>query len=52
VLTIIIVKDGSNFPDGVAFDGNRFSRTAATEPFFNHLALSEESSGDKKFGSC
>ncbi len=23
------------FPEGVAFDGNRFNRTAATAPFFN-----------------
>jgi hypothetical protein len=29
------------FPDGVAFDGNRFNRTAATAPFFKYLAPSE-----------
>ena len=29
------------FPEGVAFDGNRFNRTAATAPFFNYLAPSE-----------
>ena len=26
------------FPDGIAFDGNRFNRTAATAPFFKYLA--------------
>jgi hypothetical protein len=26
------------FPEGVAFDGNRFNRTAATATFFNYLA--------------
>jgi hypothetical protein len=29
------------FPKGIAFDGNRFNRTAATEPLFNYLAPSE-----------
>ena len=29
------------FPDGIAFDGNRFNRTAATAPFFNYLAPEE-----------
>jgi hypothetical protein len=29
------------FPEGVAFDGNRFNRTVATAPLFNYLALSE-----------
>ena len=29
------------FPDGIAFDGNRFNRTAATAPFFKYLALEE-----------
>ena len=29
------------FPEGVAFDGNRFNRTAATAPFFKYLAPSE-----------
>ena len=29
------------FPDGIAFDGNRFNRTAATAPLFNYLAPSE-----------
>jgi hypothetical protein len=28
-------------PDGIAFDGNRFNRTAATAPLFNDLAPSE-----------
>ena len=28
-------------PEGVAFDGNRFNRTAATAPFFKYLAPSE-----------
>jgi hypothetical protein len=29
------------FPEGVAFDGNRFNRTAATAPRFKYLAPSE-----------
>jgi len=29
------------FPEGVAFDGNGFNRTAATAPFFNYLAPPE-----------
>jgi hypothetical protein len=29
------------FPEGIAFDGNRFQRTAATAPLFNYLAPSE-----------
>ena len=29
------------FPERVAFDGNRFNRTAATAPFFTYLASSE-----------
>ncbi len=29
------------FPEGVAFDGNRSNRTAATAPFFKYLAPSE-----------
>jgi site-specific DNA recombinase len=29
------------FPEGVAFDGNRFNRTAATAPFFKYLAPGE-----------
>jgi len=28
-------------PEGIAFDGNRFNRTAATAPLFNYLAPSE-----------
>jgi hypothetical protein len=28
------------FPEGIAFDGNRFNRTAATAPVFNYLAPS------------
>jgi hypothetical protein len=28
------------FPEGIAFDGNRFNRTAATAPLFNYLAPS------------
>ena len=31
----------SFFPEGIAFDGNRFNRTAATAPLFNYLAPSE-----------
>jgi hypothetical protein len=31
------------FPDGIAFDGNRFNRTAATARLFNYLAPSESS---------
>jgi hypothetical protein len=34
------------FPDGVAFDGNRFNRTAVTAPLFKYLAPSE--SADEK----
>jgi hypothetical protein len=34
------------FPEGVAFDGNRFNRTAATAPFFKYLVPSE--SADEK----
>ena len=34
------------FPDGVAFDGNRFVRTAVTAPFFSYLAPVE--SADEK----
>jgi len=33
-------------PEGIAFDGNRFNRTAATAPLFNYLAPSE--SADEK----
>jgi hypothetical protein len=29
------------FPEGIAFDGNRFNRTPATAPLFNYLAPSE-----------
>jgi hypothetical protein len=29
------------FPEGIAYDGNRFNRTAATTPLFNYLAPSE-----------
>jgi len=29
------------FPEGIAYDGNRFNRTAATAPTFNYLAPSE-----------
>jgi hypothetical protein len=28
-------------PEGIAFDGNRFNRTAATAPLFNYVAPSE-----------
>jgi hypothetical protein len=34
------------FPEGIAHDGNRFNRTAATAPLFNYLAPSE--SADEK----
>jgi hypothetical protein len=34
------------FPEGIAFDGNRFNRTATTAPLFNYLAPSE--SADEK----
>jgi hypothetical protein len=40
------------FPEGIAFDGNRFNRTAATAPLFNYLAASEsadERDGDPLF---
>jgi hypothetical protein len=29
------------FPEGIAFDGIRFNRTAVTAPLFNYLAPSE-----------
>ena len=29
------------FPDGIAYDGNRFNRTAVTAPLFNYLAPSQ-----------
>ncbi|HLG58108.1 MAG TPA: hypothetical protein VI485_22365, partial [Vicinamibacterales bacterium] len=29
------------FPEGIAYDGNRFNRTAATAPFFKYLARGE-----------
>ena len=29
------------FPEGIAYDGNRFNRTAATAPLFKYLAPSE-----------
>ena len=29
------------FPEGIAFDGNRFNRTAVTAPLLNYLAPSE-----------
>jgi hypothetical protein len=29
------------FPEGIAFDGNRFNRTAATAPLFKYVAPSE-----------
>src|SRR6058998_681276 len=37
------------FPEGIAFDRNRFNRTAATAPLFNYLAPSE--SADEKMVS-
>ena len=33
-------------PEGIAFDGNRFNRTAVTAPFFKYLARGE--SADEK----
>ena len=35
------------FPEGIAYDGNRFNRTAVTAPLFNYLAPSE--SADEKW---
>jgi hypothetical protein len=29
------------FPEGIAFDGNRFNRTAVTAPLFNYLTPDE-----------
>jgi hypothetical protein len=37
------------FPEGIAYDGNRFNRTAAVAPLFNYLASSE--SADEKMVS-
>ena len=36
------------FPEGIAFDGNRFNRTAVTAPLFKYLAPSE--SADERDG--
>ena len=36
-------------PEGIAFDGNRFNRTAVTAPFFKYLARGE--SADEKMVS-
>ena len=36
-------------PEGIAYDGNRFNRTAATAPLFKYLAPSE--SADEKMVS-
>jgi hypothetical protein len=33
------------FPEGIAFDGNRFNRTAATASLFNYLALDHGAGG-------
>jgi hypothetical protein len=37
------------FPEGIAYDGNRFNRTAVTAPLFSYLAQSE--SADEKMVS-
>ena len=37
------------FPEGIAYDGNRFNRTAVTAPVFSYLAPSE--SADEKMVS-
>ena len=37
------------FPEGIAYDGNRFNRTAVTAPLFSYLAPSE--SADEKMVS-
>ena len=37
------------FPEGIAFDGDRFNRTGVTAPLFNYLAPSE--SADEKMVS-
>jgi hypothetical protein len=40
------------FPKGIAYDGNRFNRTAVTAPLFNYLApdqSAEESSDEPHF---
>jgi hypothetical protein len=37
------------FPEGIAYDGNRFNRTAVTAPLFKYLAPSE--SADEKMVS-
>jgi hypothetical protein len=36
------------FPEGIAFDGNRFNRTAAPAPLFTYLAPGD--SADEKDG--
>jgi hypothetical protein len=40
------------FPEGIAFDGNRFNRTAATAPLFNYLAVRECSRKDGELNSA
>ena len=35
------------FPEGIAYDGNRFNRTAVTAPLFSYMAPSE--SADEKW---
>ena len=36
------------FPEGIAFDGNRFNRTAVTAPLFRYLATGEKA--EERFG--
>jgi hypothetical protein len=36
-----VAASAAVLPEGVAFDGNRFNRTAATAPFFKYLVPSE-----------
>ena len=48
-LTFANIEQQLFFPEGIAFDGNRFNRTAATAPLFNYLAPSE--SADEKMVS-
>jgi len=43
------------FPEGVAFDGKRFNRTAGSAPLFKYLARSEcadERAVSRIFASC
>jgi hypothetical protein len=39
------------FPEGIAFDGNRFNRTAVTAPPFKYLATGEKAMDGRRFSA-